>query len=372
MQKIGRKEWAVICLAWLITQLATLWFYGIYIKEEAIVYTNIANEVVKGNLDHSVHYLLYAGYILPLVFLKYIGLSFEWMYLLQLALSLTGLIAFVSILKFIKLSNFSIVSGGLLFASCPFFQSWNSHLYSDAFFGNVVVIYTCLLLRFGNGKSIHFILLLFFLIFATFVRPVGFLLAVITLIYLILNRVKWVRIFMVSTWLIFSAIFINFALKQGKDFFYPNHNLELNIICGLSGNLEKYEVTPYTESMSIPAYFFSNPELTWHLFVERLGKSLWMTRPFFSKLHNSTNAILCILYYIPAIYGFFYVIRKKLSIGYVFISGMVIWLIPNVLFCADWHNRFMVPFIPFLLVIATLGIEYFKKTIKLNLSSNKL
>lgn len=372
MQSIGRKGWALLCVVWLITQVVTFLYYGIYLKEEALVYTNIANEIVKGNLDHSVHYLLYAGYIVPMILLKIAGLPFEGMYLLQLALSLVGLFAFVSILNFIKFSKFTILAGGLFFASCPYFHGWNSHLYTDAFFGNIVVIYVYLLLKFGMGKPLQFFLLLLLLVFATIVRPVGFLLAIITLIYLVLFKAKRVRIFIVTTWFIIASLFVNFALNHGKDFFYPNHNLELNVICGLSGNLKVHEVVPYVSGMSIPVYFLSNPKLAWHLFTERLGKSLWMTRPYFSPIHNNANAFLCILYYIPSLFGLFYVIRKKLSIGYVFISGMVIWLVPNVLFCADWHNRFMVPFMPFLLVIAAFGLEYFREMGKKNISRKEI
>jgi hypothetical protein len=354
----GRKEWILIFSVWLVVQVFWLYFYGIYIKEEAQVYIGIAREIALGNFSHSIHYWLYAVYIAPLTLLYWLGFPLQMMYGLQLLTGIAAMWCFVKILCSTGVRKAAIISGSLLFASSPLFHSWNSHLYTDGFWGNVVVVLIYLIQRNSHGTRAQFLFLFITLIIGCFIRPVGFLIIPIALLHLWITRAPKYRLLLLTVWLLIFSFFINYALQHGTDFFYPKHNLDMNIICGLPSDLKKYEQHAYEPGMSIPAYFFSNPDLTVRLFANRLVKSLWMTRSYFSAAHNLMIGFACFIYYLLAIPGIFYVLSKKLRFWYYIISGMVIWLIPNIVFCADWHNRFMVPFIPFLLIMATFGIEF--------------
>lgn len=360
-----------IWLIWFIFQAYWLAKFGIYQNEEAAVYINIAQQIVSGDWSHSIHYWLYSGYIVPLVIIKWMGLPLECMYLLQLALSFIALNLFIDMLKNYCNSSVAVFLGSLLFASCPVFQSWNAYLYTDGFFGSITVI--ALYAVAGgkpNGKKLS-LMAAGILVLACFVRPVGFLLIPIALSNAIVNSFNRGFIAFLSIWFLIFGVFVLFALRNGTDFFYPGHNLELNIICGLSSELKQFEIYPYNDGMGIASYLISNPEMSVRLFAHRLFRSLWMTRPYFSTTHNIILAISCSVYYLLALLGTVYVFRKKI-LKYLYIYfGMFILLVPNILFCADWHNRFMVPFLPFLLIISTLGIDFLfhyrkKKTVLSN------
>jgi hypothetical protein len=358
MTTIGRKGWILLFSVWAAVQLFWLLFYGIYTQEEAQVYIGIANEIADGNYSQSIHYWLYAGYIAPLAILSWLGLPVQIMYGVQLILGLLAMWCFVKILCATGVRKSAILLGGILFATSPLFHSWNTYLYTDGFWGNAVVILIYLIQRNSRGTQSQFLFLFAMLIVGCFTRPVGFLMVPIVILHLRNTNAPKSRWLMLTGWLILFSFFVSYALQNGTDFFYPKHNLELNIICGLPSDLKKYETRAFEPGMSIPTYFFSNPELTARLFVSRLAKSLWMTREYFSAAHNMMNGLACFIYYLLAIPGILYVIVKKLRFWYYIISGLVIWLIPNIVFCADWHNRFMVPFIPFLLIMATFGIEF--------------
>jgi hypothetical protein len=370
----GVNKWGYlsIVLVWLITQGFIVTYFGIYIQEEARVYINIADAIVQGDWKHSIHYWLYSGYIGVLVILRYFGIPYEAMYVLQLLLSFLAVHFFLKLLEGLQLSKYAVLTGGLLFASSPLFHAWNSHLYTDGYFGSLVVISLYLIHKNARGPILSFFLLFLVLAYASFVRPVGFLLPFMALIFLVIHRVFFSRIILLSLWVAALVFFSKISLSKGSNFFYPNHNLELNVICGYPSSLKQHEVKPYRRDMSIASYFWHNPKMTFMLGFNRAIKSLWMTRPYFSRMHNILLGIICSLYYLLAIAGIISVFRKKNLKNLYFLLFALIWLVPNILFCADWHNRFMIPLIPALLVLATFGInymyqckyslQYFKKT----------
>jgi hypothetical protein len=358
MAGINKWGYVSIVLVWLITQGFILSYFGIYTQEEARVYINIADAIVQGNWNHSIHYWLYSGYIGVLVILRYFGMPYEAMYVLQLLLSFLAVHCFIKLLSGLQISKFAVFAGGLLFASSPLFHAWNSHLYTDGYFGSLVVISLYLINKNAKGTLISFFFLFLLLVYASFVRPVGFLLPFMALLYLFFHKGVFTRILLLSIWVLLIVMITKLSLTRGSNFFYPNHNLELNIICGYPSALNQHEVKPYNMGMSIASYFLQNPKMTFMLGFNRAFKSLWMTRPYFSPAHNFVLGSLCSLYYLLAITGIISVFRKKNLKNFYFLIFALIWLVPNILFCADWHNRFMIPFIPALLVLAAFGIDY--------------
>jgi hypothetical protein len=241
MTTIGRKGWIQLLSAWAAVQLFWLFFFGIYIQEEAQVYIGIANEIASGDFSQSIHYWLYAGYIAPLTLITWLGLPVQIMYVIQLIIGLVALWCFVKILLATGVRKTAIIFGSLLFASSPLFHSWNTHLYTDGFWGNAVVILIYLVQRNSSGTQLQFLFLFAMLIVGCFIRPVGFLMVPIALLHFWLTGVAKYRWLILTGWLIIFSFFVSYALKNGTDFFYPKHNLDLNIICGLPSDLKKYE-----------------------------------------------------------------------------------------------------------------------------------
>ncbi len=354
----SRRDGIFLFAAWLLTQIC--WYMntgGIFQQEEAIVYTHITDSLSKGQWDISSHFWLYAGYIGPLLLLKVIGLSYVWMYPLQLGLSLVSLIAFYKLLKTLQVKSTYILWGSMLYVTCPFIQNWNVYLYTDACFSHGVVILMYLLARETQKDFKSFYLITSLLFFLSFTRPIGFLLFPISIIFYFYKNKTFRQISVLTIFFLGMAGLVIYFMSTGKDFYYANHNLETNIICGLPSQLQAFEVNPFKNGMSPVTYLITNPELTIRLFGSRLIKSLWMTRPYFSAEHNLAIVFTLIVYYLPALSGLFISLRKKKDTYYPFISGILILLIPNMLLCADWHNRFMAPILPFILVFTALGLQ---------------
>ena len=361
------KHGILLFLAWFVTQI--VWYSytgGIFLQEEAIVYTNIANRIGQSDFAISIHFWLYAGYIAPLVLLKLLGLSFGWMYLFQLALSLGALWAFYKILQHLGFSPEIIFIGSLLYATCPFIQSWNVYLYTDALYSHGVVILLYFLVTIKEASAGSFSIISCMVLLLSFTRPPGFLLFLVAIcFYMALKcKKKWISISVLFTFFFIVAGGVLYFIKTGTNFYYANHNLEQNIICGLPSNLKQYEITPFEKEMNPYFYLLKNPELTIRLFASRLYKSLWMTRPYFSQSHNIFIIITTLIYYLPAIGGLLFSLFKRKYNFYPIAAAILILLLPNMLLCADWHNRFMAPILPFLLVFTALGLQSGSKLLK--------
>ena len=145
---------------------------------------------------------------------------------------------------------------------------------------------------------------------------------------------------------------------ESTGIFYPFDNLDANIICGLSSkNLLQYQVVPYTREMRITEYFLNNPEMTIRLFSYRFYKVFSMTRPFFSDSHNIIIAAACFVYYTLALIGFMLIILKKKREQFFLLAGCLIFSIPSIIFCVEWHGRMSIPVLCFILIAGAIGID---------------
>lgn len=355
-QQLPNWQYIAIAVSWLLVQMIVIWRNGIHTNEEAGVYMHIANEILGGNVQHSVHYWLYSGYIGLLVIVKLITGSFLPMYALHLCASAIALwVVTRTLCQQLKYKN-AVFFSAFLWAVCPFIQGWTPYLYTDPLFGSLLTIAACQLFAKKKGYSVW---LSIFGLMLPFFRPVGFLfvgVAVFHFTVLGAYKNRWM-LYKSTLWLSITAAIAWYALHSGTDFFFPKHNAEANIICGLPSNLLKYLVHPYEKGMSMTHFFTANPNLSIRLFAFRLYSSFWMTRPFYSNLHNYVIILVMLPYYLLALLGVFTIFKQKMLHWWFVLAGIAFFVLPNVLLCADWNNRFMLTVLPFVLLTTSLGAD---------------
>jgi hypothetical protein len=194
-----------------------------------------------------------------------------------------------------------------------------------------------------------------------FFRPVGFLFVAVAVIFWLTNGSKKNKecILFFSGYFLVLISFSWYCLVYSENFFFPGHNSEANIICGYPSDLVKYIKEPYDPGKSMFHFLISNPGMTGRLLINRLYKSFWMTRPFYSAKHNLFIAVSLIPYYSLAIIGAGSILRKRLFLKNAFILfGLFILIVPMLLFCADWVSRFMLAPFVFIFILMSLGINF--------------
>ncbi len=359
---LSKKQWLFLLIIWLIAQMIFLYSSGIVNVGES-ENISVADQLAAGNWKLDPNYYLYFGHILIVLLFKLAGIPYNWIYAVQLLVALAAFIFFIKLLEKILSHPLSVICAGVLFSICPFFQSWVSFLSTDSIFANLLVISIYLLTdSFQTIKYKRWLIIL--MIVLPFFRPVGFLFIPVAIFYWITNRPKKY----ISTTIIFFIYFILlcffswYCLTRPNHFFYPYHNSEANIICGYPGDLTKFISEPYDPNKSMLHFFISNPNMTWRLFINRLYKSFWMTRPFYSEKHNLFIALFLIPYYILSIIGAGTILLKKFFLKNTYILfGIFIFVLPMLLFCADWVNRFILPAFVFIFILMAFGIDFFIK-----------
>ncbi len=355
--RLNKKQWLFLLITWLFSQMIFLYVNGITILGESD-FIQAANQISSGNFNIELNNYFYSGNIITILFFKVAGIAYNWIYLVQL---LVAAMAFVCFIKFLQrnLSRaVSIIIAALLFATCPFFQPWTSFLSTDSIFANLIIITLYYLI---NSSLKHKIWLMIALILLPFFRPVGFLFLPVAIFYWASHQPKKNinRIILFSGYFILLCFFSWYCLTHSNYFFYPQHNSEANIICGYPSDLTKYIKEPYDVSKSMFHFFVANPEMTWRLVLHRFLKSFWMTRPYYSAKHNFFIVLCLTPYYILSITGAISFFRKKIFFKNAYlILGLLLFVLPNLLFCADWVNRFMLPALVFLFILIAFGIDF--------------
>jgi hypothetical protein len=245
----------------------------------------------------------------------------------------------------------------LLYITCPIIAVWNNFLYTDIIFCYLLTIGIYLLSK-TNTSTKHHIAFWCILLLLPFFRPVGFLFAFTAMLYWWLMTIRkssmaWVAAVSV---LLLAIVGIPYVFNHAKDFYYPLHNAEANIICGLPSHLQASISTPYDPEKGILHFFWSNPLTTVQLFAWRLWKMIWLTRPYFSSAHNALLIGQMLLYYSLAIRGIWQLAREKNRMLWFVLISLFAWLAPGIFFCADWANRFVLPAFVFILWLAAIGL----------------
>jgi hypothetical protein len=352
------KDWCLIGILWLTTQLLILVFLGINDRQEALKYISWSNDWLSGIRSFPLNVIFYSGYIAIHVLLRLAGLPVNSMYVFQLALSALSVYYFVRILSFWVRSGPVLIFSAILYATCLIIQQYVSFLYTDSVFCNLLLIATYFLLveERGPRQKITFWILLILL---PFFRPVGFLFSLLACLYWLSagSRNKGIKILVCVAYISFIGFLIHKSFAESPNFYYPLHNIDANVICGYPGDLLQYEKVPYREGMGVFNYFFHNPGMAIRLFSYRLFNVFSMTRPYFSRDHNLSLLFPTLLYCGLGLTGLFHIFRRKNKREYLLAAGILVFSIPGVVFCDDWSGRFSMPVYCFVLLAAGIGAE---------------
>ncbi|HVS95924.1 MAG TPA: hypothetical protein VHE54_05540 [Puia sp.] len=350
---LKRTDRWIIYTVWLVTQAALLAAFGINGRSDAQKYIQLSREIVGGQWDVGWNDLFYSGYVAIHVLLRLLGLPAKTMYAVQLVLSAVGLHYFLRTLALWVRSRPALLISGILYASCWVTQQWVPVLLTDTVFFDLLTIGVYYLLSAPAGGRTAWV----FILILPFFRPTGVLFVVFAGFYWLFTARQSRKLLPLAGVLVLLAGWVYLALTGGRDYFYPYHNLQANIICGLPSGLQAYQRTPYRGGMSVIGYLWANPGMSIRLFAARLVEVFAMTRPYFSSLHNLAAKGFECVYYLLASVGVAGLLREKRQVIRYLAAGMVIFCAPSVLFCADWSGRFSLPVFCFLLLLVGSGVD---------------
>lgn len=366
---IHTKPLLIIFSFWTLMQFVLLLVFGVVTTGEATKYYNEARNLLQSSHYSEPKYLFYSSYIfLHILFIK---LNFETtgVYLAQLALNFLSVFLFYKLALTVSKNLVVAFMAGLLLAICYPWQYWAVHLYTESLFCPLIIIFTYFLFGTHNKGTTNTVALLCLFLLILFGRPTGILFVPVICLLFIVKLIKqkkigWATIISLTGLVVFISV-LQFAMKGGTSYDFMKPLIENDIICDVPRATMKHNsvvATPGNNLESIWLFIRQNP-----IQFLKLGGlkflSYWgMTRTYYDTLHNI--GLMCFFYplYFFAIVG----LRQLWNINKLFlvyiVSLLTIFTLSVMFTCDDWNNRFNMPIIPFVLLLASFGIKrvYYK------------
>lgn len=343
-----KARWIIIGLH-LLLLIAIGMQQGILVDKEALKYTGCARAVLQGDFgDLTGNYLKYAGYILFL--LPFVALDSLW--LAVVTQIIVGVVAAERLARYSERITGNVALGRIamaLFLLCPLIQTWTLALYTEHFFTCMVIIYLERMDRVRKFDGLSLVLSAIVLLS----RPVGMFFVIPALVW------KWTNGHTLRHQIL-TATVCGLALLVAAVFIPRIEHAQLapiatgQVIAGIGGT----DATNFTGSTIAHAH---------HQLLNRVGVSEWcsitvrriaslftLTRPYYSAPHNIANALFFLLYPL-AVLG---IVRHRSN---AHLRPLVTILVLNIAIVGlthdEWSGRFMVPLLPIIIVLATMGLK---------------
>jgi hypothetical protein len=355
----SRSHIYLLAFFWLAVNSFLLLHNGIETGLESLKYIHQANLFLKNGSFSSGNFVFYSVPILLIAFAVKTGLGYGFVVIVQLILNGISVYCFYQLVRKLTGSQKLAFFYTIAFLGMIYYQLYNIYLYSESLFFSLSIIYTYILFCTDRYRINTWISLLIVLCLLYLTRPVGIFFIPATFFYLLFRfyRSKALLILVISV-VIFLPVFyflLNYSLGSGGELNFLLPYEQEHIICGVSTVNISHQIDIPGEKNSIGGlvYLITNH---WDLFsrlaVRRLISFVKLTRPFYSQLHNLFLAVYFYSLYFLIIAG----IRKMTK---NFLAEFVfMWLIiflttfTVILSCDEWHNRFMLAILPFILFLS--------------------
>ena len=365
LKNITRSQLLLILLAfWLIIQSLFLKSLGIVTTLEATKYTDECQQLLLyGNFSDK-KYLFYSVYILIHILFYKLGFEIIGVYIFQLLLNLLATYLFFELtLKTTGKKSIAFLAVFLLLLTQTF-EMWTVYLYTESVFSSLVLIFSyCLLsLNLQNKRNVIFTILLFVLFI--FARPTGVLFIPVLLMYflfILLQRKKYlIALLFTSIATIFFFALVNYVMQSSDTFNFIKPFIDGQVICDVPVQVLNSDISQ-TASQSLSGilnYIIHHKQQFAHLSFQRFISFWGLQRPFNSRSHNLFFAFFFYPIYFLGLIGLVKLYKKQKRVFIFIISIFFFFTLSVMLSCDEWSNRFIVPIIPFVMMLGAIGINY--------------
>jgi hypothetical protein len=345
-----------------IIQAVLLISIGIYAKEEAVKYIDEASFFIQHLRFSQPKYFFYSGYISLHILCKGVGATLWGVYIIQLILAGIATNCFYSLaFQISSRRSVAFISTVLLILCLPF-QEWTVYLFTESFFFSLLIFYVYALFnnRWSSKRKIIVSAILFCALLVS--RPTGLLIIPPTLFVIsavLKRRRQFAAIFMVwIAGLIAFVVITNAAMSGQGEFDFLKPFIEEHIICGYSQieNNHQELVNNSNTLQGVAGYIMHHFGQASKLAVKRIIAFFGLTRPYYSTRHNLFLALYFYPIYLFAIVGIAAVYKSSRRYCIFSIALIGTFLLSVAVTCDDWHNRFIMPLIPLIILFAGNGI----------------
>ena len=348
----------------LLVQLILFYKIGVFTGLEAEKYIQQGNLLYKTGELSEPKYIFYLPVILLVYFCRLTELSVHFIVLLQVILSALAMFCFYKLGKNISNKTIAFYSTVLLVLFIPL-QVWNFFLYSDSIFISLTIIYTYLVYVYGERGPKGIIIILLFLFVLIFSRPNGMLFIPPLIIFLLFKtwQSRQLQILCRVLCLFFLVSFyflLNAAFRGGGELDIIRPFVEEHIICFVPTKTTGINIDIIRTSNPLNDLFYyiiHNPVHFLRLTALKLFSFFNLTRSYYSTAHNTFLLIFIIPVYFFSTIGIFKFLTSNSNSPLFIISLLVLYPLAISFQCDDWHSRFTMIIIPYLIFFGVYGFE---------------
>ena len=370
---IKRKKplFLFLVLLWAMVQAFLFINFGIVQKGEAIKYLSEANYFSQHLHFSEPKYLFYSILIFLHIICIKTGAGIYGVYIVQLLLNCFSMVCFYRLAK--RLSNHettAIVASFLLIICFPW-QAWTTHLYTESLFLSLVIIlgYQLAVLDMKSRRSFGLFVLTFLLLL--FSRPTGMLFIPVLLIYFLYkyrrDNKKLLSVTLALASIAGFILLLNYAMKGEGEFDFLKPFTEEHIICGVPAADSRKPLTVAADGNNIQGildYGFHHPLHFLQLAIRKIHAFFGLKRAYYSTTHNLYLALFFYPLYIFSFGGAIDLRRKNKEFNVLIIATILLFACSVAFSCDDWLNRFIMPVIPYIILLGALGMMYAFSIIK--------
>ncbi|MEO6455959.1 MAG: hypothetical protein ABIN97_17895 [Ginsengibacter sp.] len=355
----------ILLVLWIIIQGFLLWQNGVVTTEEAEKYISEAEYFLKtGNFSRN-SFWLYSTQIFLIAATIKLQLSYTVVIIVQLLLNLYATLMFFKLAQFfLKNSILSFLVTFFFIINIPY-QAYNSFLFTESIFYSLTVIYSSFLLRLNKLTINNLIIIIVFLALISITRPTGILFFGATAFYIFFRFLSninlWKKLAIICSALIIFFATLNSMLQIGGSLnFMISFKMEY-IVCGVNTTSENVEIKTLENGNSLRGilyYFFNNGKQFFRLSILKTISFFGLVRNYYSPFHNILLVIFFYPFYLLSLVGAWKMFRRKEQTFFYMAAIIVLFWITVLLTCDDWHNRFVLPILPFIFL---MGLSVFKK-----------
>jgi hypothetical protein len=212
-----------------------------------------------------------------------------------------------------------------------------------------------------NTKDWIFSAILFFLLLVT--RPTGLLFVPVVGFFLWLKTFSTKNLLLMLLFPVLALgsfyLLLNYAMKGEGEFDFMKPFVEEHLICGVPGNTRTDIVTSANGNSveGLASYLVNNFQQFSSLAIKKAGLFFGMTRSYYSTAHNIILQLFFYPLYLLGILGSTLGWKKNRFMISFCLATILIFTISVLLSCDDWLNRFIMPVLPLIILLAVTGIK---------------
>jgi len=364
MLLLENSPFRVLLVVWLLVQYLLYQHYGIKIVYDSHRYFNYVDSLAAGgNYWYTDSGKFYASYTFLLALMLHLAkLPVACIILLQVLVSGVAAVYLYKITSILSKNKTAPALAALLFIIWPDLQFWNLYIHTESLYISLSVF--ILFLTLVARRPHHYLVLAGLLTVICFLRPNGIFLVIavgIALFYqrgfaLRLKRMRvnafvWLPVLFIllCAGIFFLEVFSPLAYYRAGQF-----------IQGYKGNavavgLPSSTAVSQPVALQLLAILLEQPTTFLKLVAGRFFFFWTQVRPYYSALHN----VVILLFFLPVYY---YAISCICRIKHCPFLAFVLTLaalhtLMVTVIAVDWDNRFVAPLLPFIFVLAAMGMQ---------------